>query len=58
MSRQIYTESIQSPGALTPEQAARVRTALRAAAGEFAESFELSLEELEERVTPGLNSAN
>jgi hypothetical protein len=57
MSRHIYTAT-QSPGALTPEQAARVRTALRAAAGEFAEALELSLEELEERITPGLNATN
>jgi hypothetical protein len=58
MSRHIYTQSAQSPGALTPEQVERVRTALRSTAGEHAEAVELTAEELEERITPGLSSTN
>ena len=45
----------QSPGALTPEQVERVRTALRSAAGEYAEALELGAEELEQRIMPGLS---
>jgi hypothetical protein len=55
MSRSIYT---QSPGALTEEQVDRVRTALRSAAGEYAEVHELGAEELEERIMPGFSSTN
>jgi hypothetical protein len=58
MSRHIYTQSAQSPGALTPEQVERVRTALHSAAGEYAEALALGAEELEERIMPGLNIAN
>ena len=57
MSRHAYTHPIAgSPGALTVEQVERVRTALRFAAGEYAGGPELSVEELEERIAPGLNS--
>ena len=45
-------------GALTAEQAERVRTALRSAAGEYAGAEELGIEELEERIAPGLSSTN
>ena len=48
MSRQIT-----QPVALTPAQVERVRTALRCAASEYAE---LTIEELEERILPGLNN--
>ena len=58
MSHHTYTQSAQSPGALTPEQVERVRTALRSAAGEYAEALELGVEELEQRIMPGLNSTN
>ena len=50
MSRQI-----SYPVALTPAQIKRVRTALRTVAGEY---DELSIEELEERILPGLNAQN
>ena len=52
----MYTQSNQSPTALTPGQVERVRTALRAAAGEYAEVLQLGAEELEERIMPGLNA--
>ena len=58
MSRHTFSQSLQSPDALTPEQAARVRTALRSAAGEYAEVLELGFEELEERIMPGFSSTN
>lgn len=48
----------QSLYTLTPEQVARVRTALRSAAGEYTEALELTGEELEERIAPGLSSTN
>jgi hypothetical protein len=50
MSRQI-THTV----ALTPAQVERVRTALRSAAGEYAE---LTIEELEDRILPGLSATN
>ena len=53
-----YTQSAQSLGALTPGQVERVRTALRSAAGEYAQVLELGAEALEERIMPGLNSTN
>ena len=54
MSR--YTFSLSpSPDALTPAQVERIRTALRSAAGEYAEPFELGAEELEQRIMPGLS---
>ena len=55
MSRHISTQFTQSPGALTPEQVERVRTALRSAAGEC---LELGPDELEERILPGFSSTN
>jgi hypothetical protein len=58
MSRHPYTQSPQSHAALTTEEAERVRTALRSAAGEYAQALELTAEELEERIAPGLNSTN
>jgi hypothetical protein len=58
MSRHTYSQSPQSPDALTPAQVERVRTALRSAAGEYAEPFELGAEELEERIMPGFSSTN
>lgn len=59
MPRYIHTQSAaQSPHALTSEMVERVRTALRSAAGEYAEAFELTGEELEERIAPGLSSTN
>ena len=58
MSHHTYTQSAQSPGALTTEQVERVRTALRSAAGEYAEALELGAEELEQRIMPGLNIGN
>jgi hypothetical protein len=58
MSHHIYTQSAQSPSALTPGQVERVRTALRSAAGEYAEVLELGVEELEERIMPGFSSTN
>ena len=58
MSRHIYTPSVPSRGALTPEQAERVRTALRSAAGEYADALALGAEELEARIMPGLSATN
>ena len=55
MSRPIFTQTVSSPGALTPEQLERDRTALRSAAGEF---LELGVEELEERILPGFAGTN
>ena len=58
MSHHTYTQSPQSLGALTPEQVERVRTALRSAAGEYAQALELGVEELEARIMPGLSATN
>jgi hypothetical protein len=53
MSCHPNTQSPQSHAALTTEQVERVRTALRSAAGEYAQALELTAEELEERIAPG-----
>jgi hypothetical protein len=58
MSRHTYSQSAQVPAAVPPERVERIRTALRAAAGEFAEAIELSVEKLEERIAPGLSATN
>ena len=58
MSRHIPAQSAQSSSALTPDQLDRVRTALRSAAGEYAEALELGAEELEQRIMPGFSSTN
>jgi hypothetical protein len=55
MSRHTFTRSAPSPDGLTPEQVERVRTALRATAGEL---LELGAEELEERIVPGFAGTN
>ena len=54
MSRHVQLHSsIGASGILTSERADRVRTALRAAAGEPTDALELRVEELEERIVPG-----
>ena len=58
MSRHIHAQFAQSSSALTPEQVERVRTALRSAAGEYADVLELGAEELEARIMPGFSSTN
>ena len=58
MSRHLDTPSAQSADALTPEQVERVRTALRSAAGEYAEALALGAEELEARIMPGYVGTN
>lgn len=58
MSRHPNTQSPQSHAALTTEQVERVRTALRSAAGEDAQALELTAEQLEDRIAPGLGATN
>jgi hypothetical protein len=59
MPRHSYTHpSAGSSGALTPEQVERIRVALRSAAGDHAGALELAVEELEERIAPGLGATN
>ena len=53
-----HSDQVPSYNLLTPEQARRVRTALVSAAGEYARAWELGVEELEERIAPGLNATN
>ena len=52
------SKSAQVFDALSPEQVQRVRTALRSAAGEYAEVLQLGGEELEERIAPGFSGTN
>jgi hypothetical protein len=59
MPRHAYTHlTAGSSSALTAEQVDRVRTALRSAADEYAGALEFAVEELEERITPGLSATN
>ena len=57
MPRYASTQPTTPSSALTVEQVERVRAALRYAAGEY-EGLELTIEELEERIAPGLNATN
>ena len=56
MSR--HTHPAGSLAALTAEQVERVRAALCSAAGEYTGALDREVEELEERILPGLAATN